>query len=156
MTHELRCEQWLPVPLEEAWAFISSPRNLARITPQDMGFAIRDGADDGPIRPGQLITYTVRPLWGIPLRWVTRIPIVEAPFRFVDEQLHGPYAHWRHEHELVPEGDGTRMRDHVSYRLPLGPFGELFHPLLVEPKLRSIFAYRRSALERIFPEHHTT
>ena len=40
--------------------------------------------------------------------------------------------------------------------LPLGPFGELFHPLLVEPKLRSIFAYRRSALERIFPEHHTT
>lgn len=152
MMHELRGEQRLPVPIDEAWAFISSPRNLARITPQDMGFVIRAGADSGEIAPDQRISYTVRPVWGIPLRWVTRITLVEAPFRFVDEQERGPYAYWRHEHELLPDGDGTLMRDRVLYRPPLGPLGELMHPLVIAPRLRAIFAYRRTALERIFPK----
>lgn len=153
MTHELRREQWLPVPVETAWEFMSSPRNLERITPREMAFSIRELDDEQGIRPGQRITYTVKPVLGIPLRWVTRIPLVEAPHRFVDEQEKGPYAYWRHEHILKPQGQGTLMEDIVTYRLPLGPLGSIAHRIFVKRRLESIFAYRKLALERIFPEH---
>lgn len=156
MTYELRREQWLPVPLETVWEFISSPRNLERITPTYMGFRIRELDNEHGIRPGQRITYSVKPLLGIPMRWVTHIPVVEAPFRFVDEQEAGPYALWRHEHRLKPERGGTLMEDIVNYRLPLGQLGTIAHGLFVERRLESIFAYRKRALERIFPGGNRT
>lgn len=34
--------QVLPIPIGKAWRFFGSLRNLARITPPDMGFAIRE------------------------------------------------------------------------------------------------------------------
>lgn len=156
MTHELRREQWLPISLETAWSFISSPRNLERITPKDMDFRIRQLDDETAIRTGQRITYSVKPVLGVPVRWVTRIPLVEAPYRFVDEQEKGPYAYWRHEHILRPERGGTMMEDIVTYRLPLGPLGDLAHQMFVKSRLESIFAYREQALEHIFPKLEPT
>jgi ligand-binding SRPBCC domain-containing protein len=50
--------------VEEAWNFFSSPRNLAVITPPEMGFVIREPFDDKPTYAGQRITYTVKPLFG--------------------------------------------------------------------------------------------
>jgi len=88
--HVLEQEQVLPVTLEEAWSFFSTPRNLARITPPDMGFVIHEPFDDSPAHAGQRITYTVRPLFGIPLKWVTLIALAEGPYRFVDSQVQGP------------------------------------------------------------------
>ena len=39
--YPLKREQWLPIPVEEAWAFFSTPRNLDRITPPELGFKIQ-------------------------------------------------------------------------------------------------------------------
>ena len=36
----LHVRQLLPISLEEAWEFFSNPKNLDRITPDDMGFEI--------------------------------------------------------------------------------------------------------------------
>ena len=49
-THLLEREQWLPISIGEAWSFFSSPLNLAKITPDDMGFVIRQPFQDKPIR----------------------------------------------------------------------------------------------------------
>jgi ligand-binding SRPBCC domain-containing protein len=87
-------------------------------------------------------------LWGVPLGWRTRISVWEPTSRFVDEQEAGPYAYWHHLHEFEPEGDGTRMRDQVTYRLPMGPLGELAHALWVQRQLRTIFDYREGAITR--------
>jgi hypothetical protein len=37
----LKREQWLPIPIEEAGAFFSTPRNLDRVTPPELGFGIQ-------------------------------------------------------------------------------------------------------------------
>lgn len=99
--------------------------------------------------PGTLIDYRLR-LFGIPFRWRTRIVEFEPPRRFVDVQLHGPYALWEHTHEFVPAADGTRMRDRVRYALPFGPLGRLAHALVVARTLERIFDFRRARIEEIF------
>ena len=150
MMRTLEREQWLPIPIEQAWDFFSSPKNLAKITPGDMGFVIREPFVDVPMHAGQRITYTVRPLFGIPLTWVTYIAMAEQPYRFVDVQVRGPYRHWWHEHTFIAKEGGTLMKDRVEYELPLGRFGDLLHGPLVKGRLKSIFDFRFRTLERIF------
>ncbi len=110
MTHVIEREQFLPISLEEAWGFFATPRNLADITPPDMGFEIRQPFDGRPMYTGQLIRYTVRPLAGIPLQWVTRIDEVEPLHMFVDTQLKGPYKRWWHRHTFEAVQGGVLMR----------------------------------------------
>jgi len=38
---------------------------------------------------------------------------------FVDRQIRGPYRLSHHRHEFEPHPDGTLVRDHVRYALPL-------------------------------------
>jgi ligand-binding SRPBCC domain-containing protein len=146
----LEREQFLPISLEEAWKFFSTPRNLAVITPPEMGFVIRKPFDDKDAYAGQRITYTVKPVFGIPLTWVTLIENVEAPYKFVDTQLRGPYARWWHEHTFQAVDGGVLMRDRVEYELPFGPLGDLAHGIFVKRKLQGIFDFRTTTLERLF------
>ena len=150
MIHKLTCEQIVPADIETCWEFFSNPANLARITPDNLGFQIR-GDPPSHIYPGLMIEYRVRPLFGIPLSWLTEITYCERPRYFCDEQRVGPYAIWHHEHFFEPLDDGrVRMRDLIHYQLPLSPLSECIHPLLVAPQLRAIFDYRKSAVEDAF------
>jgi ligand-binding SRPBCC domain-containing protein len=99
------------------------------------------------MREGARIEYRLS-LWGLPLRWTTRISAWQPGSHFVDEQESGPYAAWRHLHEFEALGDATRMRDTVDYRLPFGPLGKLVHAVWVERQLRVIFDYREQAIHR--------
>lgn len=134
---------------EEIFAFFADAHNLERITPPFVGFRI---LTPRPIAmaAGTLIDYQLR-LFGIPVRWRTRIESFEPPRRFVDVQLRGPYAFWEHTHELDPVPEGTRMRDRVRYALPAGPLGTLVHALAVRRMLERIFDYRRARIEELFP-----
>ena len=68
---------------------------------------------------------------------------------FVDEQASGPFATWRHEHRFDAVGDHrTRLTDHVTYRVPLGPLGWLADRLFVRRQLVEMFAYRHAATRR--------
>jgi ligand-binding SRPBCC domain-containing protein len=151
LTHRLEREQLVPVSLEEAWSFFSSPQNLARMTPPHMGIVIRASFVDGPLLPGARITYTVRPTLGIPFTWISLIPEVEAPHYFADVQEKGPFRSWRHEHRLYEHPGGTLVHDRLEYALPLGPLGALAHATFVRKQLEGLFAHRRAALERLFP-----
>jgi ligand-binding SRPBCC domain-containing protein len=148
--HVLERSQLLRTTLSEAWDFFSTPKNLARITPSELGFSIRAPFDDRPAYTGQLVTYSVKPLFGIPLTWVTRIEEVQAPYKFVDTQLRGPYKRWWHEHVFEEVEGGVLMRDRVEYELPLGPLGVLMHDWVVKGRLKRIFDHRWTVLAALF------
>ncbi|WP_207514685.1 SRPBCC family protein [Longitalea luteola] len=146
----LKKEQLLPVDIQKAWAFFSSPNNLARITPPAMDFVTLTQIEDQEIYTGMRIDYRVKPLFGIPLHWQTEIVDVNKPFAFTDVQLRGPYRVWEHTHTFTETGNGVLMQDVVKYKLPFGWLGVLTHALLVRKKLEDLFAYRKAAIERLF------
>lgn len=143
-------ELFIPVPIEKAWEFFSSPDNLGKITPAYMGFKILSPANRDKIYSGMEITYTVRPVLGIPLTWVTQIEKVDAPYSFVDTQKKGPYKVWWHSHRFVPVDNGVLMKDTVNYVLPLGWLGVLAHSLFVKRQLKNIFDYRKKVVQNLF------
>ena len=145
--HVLQAVQTIPTTLDEAWAFFSDAANLARITPPSLGFEVT--SDLPPqMYAGMIITYRVRPLFGVPVSWVTEITHVDAPRLFVDEQRFGPYRFWHHQHHFREVPGGVETRDIVHYALP--PGAGAARRWVVAPRLDEIFAYRRQVLERTF------
>lgn len=149
MLHRLNTSQFLKSDPETLWNFISSPANLADITPSYMGFNIL-GDPPAAMYPGQLIEYTVSPVLGIKLNWVTEITHVREGVFFVDEQRFGPYSFWHHKHWLEATDGGTIMHDDVHYKLPLGFLGRLAGRIFVKRQLQEIFDYRRHVLDERF------
>ncbi len=147
--YQLRAQQTLPISKEEAWDFLSDPKNLATITPDHMGFDILSGAD-GKMYPGQIIQYRVKPFPFYSTKWVTEITHVMEGDYFVDEQRFGPYALWHHKHFLKEVKEGVLMEDIIDYKLPFGFLGALAHPFLVKSQLRKIFEYREEKLNALF------
>ena len=147
--HRIETTHLLPMPRDEAWRFFSNPRNLERITPPEMNFTITSDVPD-EIYPGLMITYRVRPIFNIPVTWVTEITHVVDRERFVDEQRAGPCTLWHHQHHFRDVPGGTEMRDIVHYALPGGPIGDLINDRIVAAKVAEIFAHRRRALDRLF------
>lgn len=136
--------------MEQVWNFISSPANLKKITPEQMGFDITSGELPERMYPGMIISYKVRPLLGIKMTWVTEITHVKEGAYFVDEQRVGPYALWHHEHFIEPIEGGVLMRDIVSYRPPMGFLGAIANAVLIRRQLNGIFSYRHKAVEEMF------
>lgn len=148
-TYTLQRTQRLPITMEQAWDFFSDPKNLQEITPDYMGFQIRSGVERR-MYPGQIIEYTVKPVLGIPLYWMTEITQVKKYEFFIDEQRVGPYNMWHHQHFFRAIEGGIEMEDIVHYRLPLGPLGSIAHGLFVKRQLQGIFDYRVKILEEKF------
>ena len=135
-------------PLGEVFAFFADAANLESITPAFLRFRILTPL---PIemRVGARIDYALS-LFGVPLRWRTRIAAWEPGVRFVDEQESGPYALWRHTHDFEAEGErSTIVRDVVEYAVPFGVAGRVAHALLVRRALDRIFDHRREAIGRL-------
>jgi ligand-binding SRPBCC domain-containing protein len=143
--YRFEAEVFLALPLERVFPFFADAFNLAKITPPWLRFEV---LTPRPIRMkiGTLIDYRLR-VRGLPLRWRSRITIWQPPYRFVDEQIRGPYRLWRHEHTFVEHEGGTLCRDHVDYDMLLGP---IVQPLLVGRDVRRIFRHRAQRLHELF------
>jgi len=136
----LRRQQFIPQSIEEVFAFFADAVNLEYLTPSWLHFKIRT---ELPIsmKTGTLIDYTIR--WRLlPVTWRTEILDWTPPFRFVDQQIKGPYRLWHHTHTFESDAEGTLMTDIVRYELPLGPLGMIAHRLVVQHDLNAIFDYR--------------
>jgi ligand-binding SRPBCC domain-containing protein len=147
--HQFIRKQFVKTDLQTCWDFFSSPANLKRITPSYMGFDVKTEVPT-QMYEGLIIVYTVKPLLGIPVEWVTEITHVKDKSFFVDEQRKGPYTMWHHEHHFKEVEGGVEMTDIVSYIIPLGFLGKLVEPFIVKPKLEEIFAYRFKIVEEVF------
>ncbi|MFN0215826.1 MAG: SRPBCC family protein [Saprospiraceae bacterium] len=150
--HSLKSVQRLPISAESAWDFFSNPMNLKEITPEKMGLHVTSDPDFSTRKmyAGQVITYTVKPIWGIPLFWMTEITHVQEGQFFVDEQRVGPYALWHHQHHFKAIPGGVEMTDLIHYRVPLGWLGDVANWLFVRRQLEGIFVFRKKKLEAVF------
>ncbi len=142
--------QTLPTSLDESWIFFCDPANLARITPPAMKFRLTCSPPKD-LHAGMILTYSLRPLFGIKVDWTTEITHMQKPFFFVDEQRIGPYRFWHHQHHFREVDGGVEMHDLVHYLLPHMQFTALVNRCLVMPRLKRIFDYRRKTLQEIFP-----
>lgn len=148
--HQLIRTQVIPSDIPEVWKFISTPRNLSKITPDYMGFDITSTELPEKMYEGMIISYKVSPFLGLKTDWVTEITHIRERKFFVDEQRIGPYNIWHHEHHIEPVEDGIKMKDIVTYQPPFGPLGMLVNKLFIESKLQEIFDYRQQAVDHYF------
>ncbi|MCP9750165.1 SRPBCC family protein [Ferruginibacter sp. HRS2-29] len=144
--YSFKTTQIIPAPLSEIWDFFSSADNLEDITPKDMGFQVISRFSGNKIYAGQVIEYTVRPLPGIPVYWMTEITHVEKHKYFVDEQRFGPYSLWHHQHHFKEVDGGVEMTDIVHYKIPYWFIGDIANALFVEKKLKGIFDFRKKII----------
>lgn len=136
----------LPVEGGRVFEFFSNAANLGAITPPEMRFRMLTRSPV-TMRAGTLIDYSIR-LWGLPLRWRTRISRWEPGGMFVDEQLRGPYRSWVHTHRFHAVPGGTVIEDEVVYALRFGVLGRIAAPL-VRRQLVRIFGYRQKRVRQL-------
>jgi ligand-binding SRPBCC domain-containing protein len=141
----LYAEMFLPAPRERLFEFFADAFQLETITPPWLNFHV---ITPRPIviAAGTLIDYRLR-LHKIPILWRTRISLWKPPYRFVDEQLRGPYRRWHHEHQFELLDGGTLCRDIVDYSVP---GGRLINALFVQGDVLKIFRYRQQKLYEMF------
>lgn len=149
IVHHLKQTQVLPISVDEAWEFFSSPRNLDEITPDDLGFKITYLPSE-KMYAGQIITYKVMIFKGVWVPWVTEITHVDEGKSFIDQQISGPYKLWHHLHTFEPHPDGVLMTDLVHYSIGFSVLGEIPHQVFVKQKLELIFSHRKEVLTEKF------
>lgn len=147
--YTLRRKQVLPITLEEAWPFFSTPRNLEQITPAFLRFSILSEIPD-EIHDGLIISYRIAAVAGVPMTWVTEIKHVRRLAQFIDEQRIGPFRFWHHLHRFRAVEGGVEMEDVVHYVMPWGWFGRLVHAVFIRARLQAIFDFRQEYLDRYF------
>jgi ligand-binding SRPBCC domain-containing protein len=148
--HSIKTVQKIPISLEKAWDFFSNPANVQAITPDNMGFKVISKHHGDTMYAGQIIEYTVKPLLGIPIYWMTEITQVKDKQYFIDEQRYGPYSLWHHQHHFKAIDGGVEMIDIVHYKTPFWVLGRLANTVFVKKKLDGIFNYRFQKVEELF------
>jgi ligand-binding SRPBCC domain-containing protein len=141
-------EFWLPKPPEEIFPFFGNAHNLEIITPRWLQFKVLTRGSI-EMRPGTLIDYRIR-LHGIQLRWRTNIEVWEPPYRFIDQQIRGPFQRWHHEHIFESQEHGTLCQDRVRYAVLGGP---LLDRLFVRREVEKIFDFRKQRLIELFAKN---
>jgi ligand-binding SRPBCC domain-containing protein len=70
----------------------------------------------------------------------------DAPHRFVDEQVSGPFRRWWHEHRFETVAGGTLMTDVVEFESPVGPVGRRVNALVLTRYLTKLLEQRNAWL----------
>ena len=99
----------------------------------------------GLIGLGEQVTWRA---WhfGLPVRMTSVITELDAPRRFVDEQLRGPFRSFRHVHEFSASHGTTTMTDRIEFTAPFGAVGAAAERILLRPYLRHLIGVRHRFL----------
>ena len=175
--HTFSAKQWLPYPIELAFAFFANPENLPRLMPRWQRAHI-DQAIFAPPPPrppatphlpglvagtGTRMTLTFRALPLVPLRlpWDALITEFGWNDHFCDVIAgRGPFKSWKHCHHLRSTPDptgtstspGTLLSDHVEYALPFGLLGSIANAIVVRQQIVSIFRFRHRKTAELLPQ----
>ena len=141
--------QRLPIQLEEAWDFFTSPKNLRLITPHWLDFQLNQEPPEY-MHPGTIISATIRPFPVYSTNWISEITHIRPPQFYITEQRFGPFKMWHHEHHFTAIDDGVEIEDIIMYGMHFGKIGSLFHNVFIRKKLHDAFSFRAQALEQRF------
>jgi ligand-binding SRPBCC domain-containing protein len=81
-----------------------------------------------------------------------RHTLFEAPFRFAEQAIHGPFSKFIHLHEFEPRADGTLVRDSLEVRLPWYYGGESGVRHLLARYISNAFQHRAETLDQLVRE----
>jgi ligand-binding SRPBCC domain-containing protein len=145
----LRFEQVVAAPREALFAFHRTPANLGVLLEGWAGFELVE--HEGRIDPGSRVS--LRQAWG-PWRFAMTFEhfVLDAPARFGERQVRGPFARFEHVHTFTPEGDGTRVVDDVDFASRWWLGGAVADRVVVAPTLRRFFEFRKQAYARLCAE----
>jgi ligand-binding SRPBCC domain-containing protein len=170
MSQRYETEQWIAAPLAKVFAFFADPHNLPRIMPPSRGAQLEKLnlvpppwlAGERPPTVGRMaglgteITLKFRAIPYVPLheRWTALITEFSFNEYFRDVQKQGPFRHWEHTHTFesttVDGRQGTLIRDVVEYEVGIGVIGLMLEKLFFQRMMRTMFEYRKKALQKIF------
>ena len=151
--YQLYRQQELALPIQEAWAFFSSPYNLNDITPDFFHVTVTSNVPER-IYGGLMISYKMKAVFGIPMAWLSEVSHCHEPKRFVYEQRIGPFKFWSHEVCLTEQEAGIVLEDIVFYAMPLGWLGQILNKVLIAKKLEKISDVRRDYLAAKWGEYN--
>jgi uncharacterized protein (TIGR01777 family) len=140
----------MPQTAGEVYAWHARPGAFERLTPpwERVELVERSGgAEDGA---RTVVRIHAGPM---ALRWLAVHRDHVPGRRFVDEQVEGPFSHWVHTHEFVPERDGCRVIDRIEYSPPYGLAGAAADPWLIRPRIDRLLAYRHAVLQGDLAAH---
>ncbi len=146
-----------PVPPEALFTWHARPGAFERLAPPWQPVRLAEFEGTGA---GQRAVIELGP-GPRPLRWVAEhhpLPDEErqhGALGFVDEQVSGPFAAWRHTHRMLPAEDPGRsvLEDHVEYELPLAPIAYPLAGDRAERELLRLFAYRHRVTREDLARH---
>jgi ligand-binding SRPBCC domain-containing protein len=136
---------FVQAPVEKVFAFHERTDALELLTPPGQDIQVLRRA--GGLRLGAEVELLV-PLGPLRMRWLARHTAYERDRLFVDEQMSGPFAKWRHRHQFGAEGTGCRLTDSVDFALPLAPVSEWVAGWVVRSRLATLFQYRHEVTRR--------
>ena len=130
----------MPVPVEELFSYHARPGAFERLAPPWQKLDIIE--QSGGMEDGGRVVFDAR-FGPVKRRWVAEMSDYREGAQFVDTQVEGPFAHWRHTHRFVGlDGSTSELIDHVEYGLPAGGLTEWFGEGPAEKQLRRLFAFR--------------
>jgi ligand-binding SRPBCC domain-containing protein len=110
------------------------------------------GVTKGMMKLGDSVTWRARH-FGIVFRMTSAITEYQPPNLFVDEQQHGPFRRWWHEHVFTALPDGrTQMTDVVEFQSPLGLLGYAADRLVLGHYMPHLLRQRNAWLKTILEE----
>ena len=134
----------LPRSAHEVFAWHEEPDALEKLIPPGDPVKVieRVPGTQGPIGDGARVTLLVG-VWPLRIRWIAVHEGYIRDRQFIDVQVHGPFACWRHTHTIVPTGEGTSvLTDHVEYSLPLAFLGDAVAHRFVRSRIERMFSWR--------------
>jgi ligand-binding SRPBCC domain-containing protein len=96
---------------------------------------------------GDTVTWRARH-FGIAFQMTSAIIEYQYPNRFVDDQQHGPFRRWWHEHTFTTmAGGATQMIDVVQFQAPLGLPGSIADRLVLDHYMPCLLRQRNAWLK---------
>lgn len=147
---QLRLETWIDAPARACFE-LSLDVGAHTASMGDSGERAVGGVLEGVMGLDDEVTWRARH-FGVPFTMTSRITALQAPRRFVDEQVRGPFRRWWHEHLFEEVGRRTRMLDRIDFSSPAGPVGRVVDRLVLERYMTRLIGQRnvwlKAELER--------
>lgn len=142
--HRVRHHVTLPASAEFVFEWHKRPGAFRRLLPPLSH--ISNFSRDDKIEAGFRYRFLFRK-WLITKVWLSEIVEYDPIHSFVDMQLEGPFAYWRHLHKFRPLSDESMiLEDSVRFALPGGSIGSAFFRKSSKRAIKSFFRYRARVL----------
>ena len=105
-----------------------------------------DGKTRGLINLDEFITWQATH-FGISQKLTSKITQFNRPFHFRDEQLHGIFKYFIHDHTFQVIGGQVIMRDIFDFQSPYWLAGKLFNKLILTGYLRKLLLKRNQVIK---------